>query len=301
MNPEDVVDDVIKGVVNITVEKTIVDRYLDLEELRGSGSGFVICEDTIVTNFHVVQGSQVVFISTMDGKNLEGRILDTDKTLDIAFISVKNLNIKPLKLGDSDRIRVGEMVLAIGNPLGVFGSPTVTLGIVSATGRSVRTDDLIYENLIQTDAAINPGNSGGPLVNMSGEIIGLTSAMIQQAQGIGFAIPVNNIKILLSSIQKYGKIVKPSVGINGLTINQTIADYYKLPLDHGIWVTSVIPNGPADKAGIMKNDIILKLNEKELLGIEELKYIIATSQVGEEINFGILRKGKEIEKKVVLG
>jgi len=301
MNPEDVVEKVIKGVVNITVEKTVIDRYMNMEELKGSGSGFVICEDTIVTNYHVVQDSQVVFITTTDGRNLEGKILDTDRTLDIAFVSVKDLQLSPLKLGDSEKIRVGEMVLAIGNPLGVFGSPTVTLGIVSAKNRSVRTDELIYENLIQTDAAINPGNSGGPLVNMNGEIIGLTSAMITQAQGIGFAIPVNNIKILLSSIQKFGKIVKPSIGINGVSINSRIADYYNLPMDHGIWVTGVLKNSPAEKAGIIKNDIILKFNGKELSGIEELKYLLATLEVGNEIKLGVLRKGKEMEKLVVLG
>lgn len=301
MNPEDVVEKVIKGVVNITVEKTVIDRYMNMEELKGSGSGFVICEDTIVTNYHVVQDSQVVFITTTDGRNLEGKILDTDRTLDIAFVSVEDLQLSPLKLGDSEKIRVGEMVLAIGNPLGVFGSPTVTLGIVSAKNRSVRTDELIYENLIQTDAAINPGNSGGPLVNMNGEIIGLTSAMITQAQGIGFAIPVNNIKILLSSIQKFGKIVKPSIGINGVSINSRIADYYNLPMDHGIWVTGVLKNSPAEKAGIIKNDIILKFNGKELSGIEELKYLLATLEVGNEIKLGVLRKGKEMEKLVVLG
>lgn len=301
MNPEDVVEKVIKGVVNITVEKTVIDRYMNMEELKGSGSGFVICEDTIVTNYHVVQDSQVVFITTTDGRNLEGKILDTDRTLDIAFVSVKDLQLSPLELGDSEKIRVGEMVLAIGNPLGVFGSPTVTLGIVSAKNRSVRTDELIYENLIQTDAAINPGNSGGPLVNMNGEIIGLTSAMITQAQGIGFAIPVNNIKVLLTSIQKFGKIVKPSIGINGVSINSSIADYYKLPMDHGVWVIGVLKNSPAEKAGIMKNDIILKFNGKELSGIEELKYLLATLEVGNEIKLGVLRKGKEMEKLVVLG
>ncbi len=301
MNPEDVVDKVMNGVVNITVEKTLIDKYMNLEELRGSGSGFVISKDTIVTNYHVVQDSEVVFVSTSDGRNLRGKIMDTDKTLDLAFINVENLNIEQLKLGDSDRLRVGEMVLAIGNPLGVFGSPTVTMGIISATGRSVRAGSIMYENLIQTDAAINPGNSGGPLVNMDSEIIGITSAMIADAQGIGFAIPINILKIILSSLQKFGRIVKPSLGITGLSINQMIAENYKLPMDHGVWITGVIPNGAAHKAGLIKGDILLKFNDKELSSIEELKFLVATSEPGKEISISILRKGKEIKKSVVLG
>ncbi len=300
MNPEDVVDQVINGVVNITVEKTLIDKYMNLEELRGSGSGFVICKDTIVTNHHVVQDSEIVFISTNDGRNLRGKIMDVDKTLDIAFINVENLNINPLKLGDSDKLKVGEIVLAIGNPLGVFGSPTVTMGIISAKGRTVKTDSVVYENLIQTDAAINPGNSGGPLVNMRGEIIGITSAMIAEAQGIGFAIPVNILKITLESIQKYGKIVKPSLGISGVSINQMLADEYKLPMDHGVWVTGIEHGSPADKAGILKNDIILKFNGKEISGIDELKFLLATLEPGKEIEISILRKGKELNKKVLL-
>ncbi|MEM0334533.1 MAG: trypsin-like peptidase domain-containing protein, partial [Thermoplasmata archaeon] len=201
MKTEEVVEKVINGVVNITIDKIIFDRYLGLEEMKGSGSGFVICKDFIATNYHVVQGSEKIYINTIDGRNLTGTTYDSDKTLDLAFIKVDDLGVEPLQLGDSDKIKVGEMVLAIGNPLGVLGSPTVTFGIISALKRTIYAGDTIYENLIQTDAAINPGNSGGPLVNLNGEIIGITSAIIANVQGIGFAIPINILKILLNSIQ----------------------------------------------------------------------------------------------------
>ncbi len=299
MKTEEVVEKIIGGVVNINVEKIVFDRYIGLEEMKGAGSGFVICKDIVATNYHVVQGTDYVFINTFQGKNFRGKVFDWDKTLDLAFVKVDNLGIDPLVLGDSDKIKVGEMVLAIGNPLGVLGTPTVTFGIISALKRTIYAGDTIYENLIQTDAAINPGNSGGPLVNMEGEIIGITSAIVANVQGIGFAIPINTLKMLLNSLQKYGKIVKPSLGINGVTINDTIAEYYGLPVDHGVWVLEVNKNGAAYNSGIRKGDIILKMDGNDIISIEDLKYRLETNIDKEYISLTVLRNGETVEIRVV--
>ena len=298
MKTEEVVEKVINGVVNITIDKIIFDRYLGLEEMKGSGSGFVICKDFIATNYHVVQGSEKIYINTIDGRNLTGTTYDSDKTLDLAFIKVDDLGVEPLQLGDSDKIKVGEMVLAIGNPLGVLGSPTVTFGIISALKRTIYAGDTISENLIQTDAAINPGNSGGPLVNLNGEIIGITSAIIANVQGIGFAIPINILKILLNSIQKYGKIIRPQIGINGVTINDTISKYYGLPVNYGVWVVESFPGSAAYKYGIRRGDIIIELDGKEVISVEDLKYKLETLMEKEYVNLKVLRNGKAFQIKV---
>lgn len=295
MKTEEVVEKVIGGVVNINVQKIVIDRYMRMEEMEGSGSGFVICKNIVATNYHVVQGSENVFINTIDGHNFQGRIYDYDKTLDLAFVSVDNLGIDPLSLGDSDKLKVGEMVLAIGNPLGILGSPTVTFGIISALKRTIYAGENIYEDLIQTDAAINPGNSGGPLVNMEGEIVGITSAIIANVQGIGFAIPINTLKVLLGSLQKYGKIVKPSLGINGVTITNVLARYYGLPVNQGIWVLEIQRGSAAERAGLRKGDIILELDGKKLIGVEDLKYRLETSMTKESSELTILRKNNTVK------
>jgi S1-C subfamily serine protease len=299
MNTEEVVEKVIDGVVNINVQKIVIDRYMRMEELQGSGSGFVICKDTIATNYHVVQDSEVVYISTTKGKNFQGRIYDYDKTLDLSFIKVEGLDIDPLPLGDSDKLKVGEMVLAIGNPLGVLGTPTVTFGIVSALRRMIYAGETIYEDLIQTDAAINPGNSGGPLVNMKGEIVGITSAIIANVQGIGFAIPVNTLKILLNSLQKYGKIVRPTLGINGVTINDNLASYYNLPVNYGVLIVNILPGSAAERAGLKMGDIIIKLDGKEIIGIEDLRYKLETSMDKGSSEISLIRNNMELKIKII--
>ncbi len=301
METEEVVEKVIGGVVNINVEKIILDRYYNMEEMKGSGSGFVISNNIIVTNNHVILNSDYVNVTTSDGRNLTGRFIDSDPTLDIAFIYVEDLETEPLTLGDSDKIKVGQIVLAIGNPLGILGSPTVTMGIVSAIKRSIKSETGVFEDLIQTDAAINPGNSGGPLVNMKGEVIGITSAMIPFAQGIGFAIPINNVKKLLDSLKNYGRIVKPYLGIYGITINDSISNYYSLPVKNGVLITDVSTNSPAYHAGLRRGDIITGVNDKNLDGIDHLKYILESEGPGKIVELEIIRKGKRFKIEIELG
>ncbi len=301
METEEVVEKVIGGVVNINVEKIILDRYYNMEEMKGSGSGFIVSNDIIVTNNHVILNSDYVNVTTSDGRNITGRFIDSDPTLDIAFIYVEDLNTQPLTLGDSDKIKVGQIVLAIGNPLGILGSPTVTMGIVSAIKRSIKSEIGVFEDLIQTDAAINPGNSGGPLVNMKGEVIGITSAMIPFAQGIGFAIPINNVKKLLDSLKNYGKIVKPYLGIYGITINDSISNYYSLPVKNGVLITDVSINSPAYHAGLRRGDIISSVNDKKLDGIDHLKYILESEGPGKIVELEIIRKGKRFKIEIELG
>ncbi len=301
METEEVVEKVIGGVVNINVEKIILDRYYNMEEMKGSGSGFIVSKNIIVTNNHVILNSDYVNVTTSDGRNFTGRFIDSDPTLDIAFIYVEDLDIEPLILGDSDKIKVGQIVLAIGNPLGILGSPTVTMGIVSAIKRSIKSEIGVFEDLIQTDAAINPGNSGGPLVNMKGEVIGITSAMIPFAQGIGFAIPINNVKKLLDSLRNYGRIVKPYLGIYGITINDSISNYYSLPVKNGVLITDVSINSPAYHAGLRRGDIITGINDKNLDGIDHLKYILESEGPGKIVELEIIRKGKRFKIEIELG
>ncbi len=301
METQDVVDKVIGGVVNINVEKIILDRYYNMEEMKGSGSGFVVAKDLIVTNNHVTLNSDYVNVTTNDGRSFTGQVLDTDPTLDIAFIHVEDLDTQPMVLGDSDKIKVGQIVLAVGNPLGILGSPTVTMGIVSAVKRSIKSELGVFEDLIQTDAAINPGNSGGPLVNMNGEVIGITSAMIPFAHGIGFAIPINNVKKLLDSLKTYGKIIKPYLGIYGITINDSISNYYALPIRNGVLITDVSLNSPAYHAGLRRGDIISSVNDKNLDGIDHLKYILESEGPGKIVDLEIIRRGKRFKIEIELG
>ncbi|MET1160118.1 MAG: trypsin-like peptidase domain-containing protein [Thermoprotei archaeon] len=236
------------------------------------GSGFAIAPRYAITNAHVVRGAERVRVIYSDGVSGEGLVIASDPSRDLALVELDR-RLKPLPMGDSDKLSVGEIVLAIGSPLGLPG-PSVTLGVVSALGRTIIGENIVLEDLIQTDAAINPGNSGGPIVNTSGEAIGVATAIIPYAQGIGFAIPINTVKRFIHLIEKYGRPVRAWIGVYVAQVTKNLARMYNLPVDHGVVVVRVVPGSPAYEAGIEEGDIIVEASGKHIEKIRDLKNTI---------------------------
>ncbi|MCD6529156.1 trypsin-like peptidase domain-containing protein [Candidatus Bathyarchaeota archaeon] len=297
----DIVEKATKTVVNISTLKVFHDVLYRIIPVKGMGSGFVFQENGyILTNSHVVEGARNVMVILTDGHVLEGRLIGDCRTADIAVIKVDADNLPVAELGDSDKLRVGQRVFAIGNPFGLAGGPTVTSGVVSALNRTIHSRDRIFYNLVQTDAAINPGNSGGPLINTEGKVIAISTAIIPYAQGIGFAIPINVAKTCSREIVLHGTVRRPWLGITGLNINDEIADYYRLPVSRGILVVRVAPESPAYKAGLEKGDIILKFDDGSVARIEDLQTLLSTKKPGDRVLLNILKGLKEKMVEVVL-
>ncbi|MEM0085291.1 MAG: trypsin-like peptidase domain-containing protein [Candidatus Methanomethylicia archaeon] len=287
-----VVDKVSKGVVTITTVKLGFESFFGTVPVRGIGSGFLISEDIIVTNAHVVADARAVDVIFHDGYRTEGRVLIADSYRDIALVRVSDIpsGVKPLQMGDSNNLKVGEIVLAIGSPLGLPG-PTVTMGVVSAIGRNIVGQDVALEDLIQTDAAINPGNSGGPLVNIDGYIVGVVTAIIPYAQGVGFAIPINTVKRVLEMIEIYGRPVRAMIGVYAASITPQLASAYRLPLKHGLLVIRVIPGTPAHEVRIAPGDIITKIAGKDVYDVRELRRAVEDSIAQGYIELEVYRSG----------
>ena len=280
----------------------------------GGGSGFFISSDgLIVTNKHVVDQKDVEYtVFTNDGKKHSAKVVARDPVLDVALIKVEGSNFPYLSLGDSDSLQVGQSVIAIGNALAEYRN-TVSVGVVSGLARSVTAGDSFgntesLDHVIQTDAAINPGNSGGPLLDLSGNVIGVNVAIAQGSQNIGFALPINSIKGAINSVKSTGKIVRPYLGIRYVSINSEMKDKNNLSVDYGVLVKggqnqnelAVIPGSPADKAGIVENDIILEVNGTKLDDTNTLASIIRQKNVGSVITLKILHKGAEKTVQVTL-
>ena len=290
----EIIEKISKSVVNISTIKLVHNLFYKAVPVAGMGSGTIIDpEGLILTNNHVVGGADKINVTLWNNKVIEGKTIGSCTIHDIAVVKIDGKNLQAAKLGDSEKLRVGQRVYAIGNPFGLTGGPTVTSGVISATNRTIESQRGLLENLVQTDAAINPGNSGGPLVDLAGKVVAINTAIIPFAQGIGFAIPINSAKTCTNGIVTEGIAKRPWLGIIGLSINKQIASYYGLPVSKGVLVTKVAEGSPAKEAGVGDADIILEVDNIETKRIEDLVEEIHKRKIGDQVKIFALRKGKE--------
>jgi len=290
----DILERVSKSVVNISTIKLVHNMFYQAVPVEGMGSGTIIdAKGYILTNNHVIRGAEKIGVTLWNGEVLEGSLVGSCAVHDTAVVKVKGKDLQAAELGDSDRLRVGQRVYAIGNPFGLAGGPTITSGVISAINRTIESQRGLVENLVQTDAAINPGNSGGPLVDLEGKVVAINTAIIPFAQGIGFAIPINSAKNCTSEIIRDGVFARPWLGIIGLSLTEEIARYYDLPVDRGVLVTKIAEGSPAEDAGIVAGDTIFSLDDIKVNRIEDLLKEIHKRKVGETVKVFILRRGKE--------
>ena len=269
---------------------------------QGLGSGFIIDRNgTILTNYHVVDGAEKIVVTLSDGKSFDAKVLGKDQKTDVAVIQISGQQDLPVAtLGDSDRLEVGEWVMAIGNPFGL--DHTVTTGIVSAKGRHIGAGP--YDDFIQTDASINPGNSGGPLINMRGEVIGINSAIFSESGGnigIGFAIPTNLVKELLPQLRDKGKVVRGYLGTAIQKLTPEIADALELSQTQGALVTEITDGGPANRAGMRPGDVIVEFDGKAIKDTTDLPLQVARTAPGKTVAVKILRESKEVMLSLTVG
>lgn len=258
----------------------------------GSGTGVVLDESgLILTNEHVIHGANEIMVTFPDNKSYPAEVKGADTISDIAILKVNGVNVTPAKLGDSDAIKIGEPAIAIGSPY--HYEKSVTAGVISGRGREISDQSKALQDLIQTDAAINPGNSGGPLVNIRGEVIGINTAIIPYAQGIGFAIPINTVKNIVSQLLTNGKVVRPYIGIAMTDLNPQIAEYLHINRKNGIIITGLSTKGTAFAAGLMPRDLIIEVNGKELKSTDQFRDIIKNSKPGDKLSMKIVRNGQE--------
>ena len=290
----EVVERVSRSVVNVSTVKLVHDVFYRTVPIQGMGSGTIIDpKGYILTNNHVIAGAEKIGVTLATGEVLPGKLAGSCISDDIALVKVEATGLVAAELGDSMKLRMGQRVFAIGNPFGLAGGPTVTAGVISAVNRSIRSERGLIENLVQTDAAINPGNSGGPLVDIHGKVVAINTAIIPFAQGIGFAIPINSAKRCADEIVVHGKVIRPWLGISGLTLTREIASYYGLPIERGVLINQVVSDGPADRAGIVAGDIIIRINDATVNSIEELRTEVHKRNVGKKVNLLILRGTKK--------
>jgi serine protease DegS len=305
------VDQATPSVVNIYTSRTVresvnplFERFFSLNtpqrsrKQTGLGSGVIFTPNGhIITNYHVVKSAEDIRVSLYDGRDFPARFIGADPDTDLAILHIDTQDLSPIRLGDSNRLRVGDVVLAIGNPFGV--GQTVTMGIVSATGR----DHLglnTFENFIQTDAAINPGNSGGALVNARGELVGINTAIFSQSGGslgIGFAIPVDMAKTVLDQITRYGKVIRGWLGIEARDLPPSLLQQLPVP---GVLVAGIFQNGPADRAGIQRGDVITEINRIATTNTRTLLSVITDNRPGTELTIKVLRNNQLLEIKARL-
>ncbi|MHB8092197.1 MAG: DegQ family serine endoprotease [Syntrophales bacterium] len=326
-NFSDLAERVRSGVVNIQVSKKIRDTGLERfggnpfgegnpfgdffgpfgdfknrhpeRRQQGIGSGFIMNNDGyILTNNHVVDDAGQIKVKLTNGKEFDAKIIGRDPKTDLALIKIKaSADLQPLKLGNSDDMKVGNWVLAVGSPFGL--EQTVTAGIVSAKGRVIGSGP--YDNFIQTDASINPGNSGGPLINMLGEVIGINTAIIASGQGIGFAIPINMAKEIAPQLQKRGHVTRGLLGVTIQDVTPELAKSLGLGTTKGALVSQTLPGEPADKAGIKQGDVIINFDGRKVENSKDLPRIVAATPIGKEVAVTVIRDGKEIKLQAKIG
>ena len=280
----------------------------DRQVQRGTGSGFIVSSDgLILTNAHVVDGADRVTVTLKDGRTIEGRVMGKDNLTDMAVVKIEEENLPTISFGDSDQLQIGEYAIAIGNPLGLDN--TVTTGIISATGRNSAQIGVGDKRIdfIQTDAAINPGNSGGPLLNAKGEVIGINTAILRNAQGLGFAIPINTARDIAEQLIANGKVEHPFLGISMTPITAEVAAQLKSRFnleateDDGILIVGVMPNSPAARAGLQQGDIVRAISQKDVSTPVDVQKIVEKTQVGEILALQVLRQNSNLDLSIEVG
>jgi len=290
-----------ESVVGIDSTRLATDYRFGAVPVEGQGSGVIIdARGMIVTNNHVIDESTRVQVNLKDGRTFVGEVVGTDPATDVALVKINGENLPFATLGDSEKLKVGQIVLAIGNALGLPGAPTVSMGLIGALGRPLPGTDFVVEGLIQTDAAINPGNSGGPLADLDGKVIGMNTAMIPFAQGMGFAIPSETIKRIMDQISRHGRVVRPWLGISGMDVNKFVARRYNLPVEQGVLLAEVLNEGPARDAGLRVGDIVAKIGDSKVEGMKDLVGALSHLTIGDEVSVQFVRNGTSYETRLRL-
>jgi serine protease Do len=298
------VEKVSKSVVNLAGVRMMQDQLFRVFPVQGVGSGIIIDNrGHILTNNHVIDGTDRLRVTLDNSKQVNAKVVGTDEETDLAVVRAEPLEIynkdevkfQPANLGNSEQLKVGQIVMALGNPFGLTGGPTVTAGIISSLNRNVQFENGILE-LVQTDAAINPGNSGGPLINTKGEVVAINTAKIPYGQGIGFAVPINTVKSILTDLVENGHVSRPWLGISTVKLNARIASFYRLPIVHGALIVNVEPYSPADNAGLRRGDIIEEIDGNKIEDPSQISsYIRKKKTVNDRVTVIVNRYGRVYE------
>lgn len=288
------------GITNKAVARDWFNNQVQVEQ--GVGSGVIFRSDGyIVTNYHVIAGAQEIVVSLPDERSFTGQVIGADELTDLAVVKIDATDLKVAEFGNSDDIMVGEPAIAIGNPMGLEFQGSVTSGVISALNRTLDINERQLK-LIQTDAAINPGNSGGALVNADGKVIGINSAKLAAngVEGMGFAIPINSVRAIVDELMSNGKVLRPYIGVGVFDKETAARQGYRLNAEKGVYVEEITLNGPADKAGIRRGDLILEIDGKEINKVGELRAVILEHKAGDTIRVKIERDGSKNDVDVVL-
>ena len=298
------VEKVNKSVVNIASVRMMQDQLFRVFPVQGVGSGIIIDDKGhILTNNHVIDGTDRLRVTLGDSKQVSAKVVGTDDETDLAVVRAEPLEInsndavkfQPVNLGNSEELKVGQIVMAVGNPFGLTGGPTVTAGIISSLNRNVQFENGILE-LVQTDAAINPGNSGGPLINTKGEVVAINTAKIPYGQGIGFALPINTVKSILNDLIENGHVTRPWLGISTVKLNPRMASFYRLPIVRGALIVNVEPYSPADNAGLRRGDIIEEIDGNKIESPSQISsYIRKKKMISDRVTVIVNRYGRVYE------
>ena len=290
------------AVVSITTREIEYDQFNQPTATRGLGSGFLLDRvGHVLTNHHVVDGAEEIKVALTDGRVFRAAMVGADRVTDLAVLKIGGKDLPVLRLGASSKLAVGETVVAIGSPLWIEGGPTVTVGVVSALGRSMEQLGLpMLHNLIQTDAAINPGNSGGPLLNLRGEVVGINTAVIASAHGIGFAISTRTIKPIVTALLAHGRIVRASLDVVAVSVTPQVAYANELPMERGALIVRVESGGAGEAAGLEAGDVITAIAGKPVRDLHQLHEVLSRHRAGEAIGISVWREGQALTLQPIL-
>lgn len=300
-----IVAQALPAVVSITTRRIERGEFNNPVPKAAMGSGVIVDRrGYILTNEHVVRGAEVIKVTLTDGRTFLGSLVGEDRYTDLAVVKIDGKNLRALPMGESSRLRIGEGVVAIGSPLWIEGGPTVTVGVLSGRGRSMEEPDepgqAMLHDLLQTDAAINPGNSGGPLLNLAGQIVGINTAVMESAHGIGFAIPIDNAKPVVRALVAGGRILRPSLGLVAVSLTPQLAFTNDYPVEQGVLVVRMEPGGPAEGAGLRPNDVILALGGEAVGNLHHLHGALFRRRPGDQVVLQVWRDGEHLSVTAVL-